>query len=273
MSDWQGGGTGRADFPVSIHCRSRRHSHIRGERGDRFPQQRRRIIIELRPFERLGQSELPGLSARHHFCFAAYQQPDRLSWGGLRILNDDRIPPGGGDQRHPCDGFQIVTYVAEGEIAHDGSFGGPQRTAAGHFQIISTGRGIIHGMANPGTEPAHAFEFRFRSPVINRDPRVERRAFPNAPGLWEVIASGIATDEDGARIDADARLLAARLAAGSRIERPLIPDRHQYLVVVGGGVTLAGAPMTPGDGAAIHGEAMLTLDAATDAEVILVDAV
>ena len=45
-------------------------------------------MIELRPFDSLGAANHGWLNARHHFAFASYHDPKRMSHGSLRVWND-----------------------------------------------------------------------------------------------------------------------------------------------------------------------------------------
>ena len=51
-------------------------------------------MIERRPFESLGGANHGWLNAKHHFSFANYYDPKRMSWGNLRVWNDDEIAAG-----------------------------------------------------------------------------------------------------------------------------------------------------------------------------------
>ena len=53
-------------------------------------------MIELRPFAKLGGADHGWLKAKHHFSFASYRDPDRMSHGALRVWNDDEIAPNTG---------------------------------------------------------------------------------------------------------------------------------------------------------------------------------
>ena len=53
-------------------------------------------MIDLRPFAELGQFENDWLSARFHFSFAEYVNPDRMGLGPLLGWNYVTIQSGGG---------------------------------------------------------------------------------------------------------------------------------------------------------------------------------
>lgn len=102
------------------------------------------IMIERRPFDRLGHANHGWLNARHHFSFADYYDPEREDWGRLRVWNDDEIAAGSGFPPHPHRDMEIITYVREGAITHQDSLGNKGRTEAGDVQVMSAGTGIVH---------------------------------------------------------------------------------------------------------------------------------
>ena len=72
-------------------------------------------------------------------------------------------------------------------------------------------------------------------------------------------------------IHQDAELYAALLESGEKAAHTLRPGRHAWVQVAGGNVELNGTPLEAGDGAALTGEMLLGLAAATPAEVLLFD--
>ena len=74
-------------------------------------------MIERRPFEQLGGADHGWLNAKHHFSFASYHDPSRMSWGALRVWNDDEIAPNSGFPPHPHSDMEIVTWVLSGTLA------------------------------------------------------------------------------------------------------------------------------------------------------------
>ena len=62
------------------------------------------------------------------------------------------------------------------------------------------------------------------------------------------------------KIRQDNELYATVLAPGETVEHALKPDRHAYVQVARGSVTLNGKPLEAGDGAAISAEKSLQLD-------------
>jgi redox-sensitive bicupin YhaK (pirin superfamily) len=77
---------------------------------------------------------------------------------------------------------------------------------------------------------------------------------------------------DGAvTIHQDVALFGALLNPGQTIQHALEPDRHAWLQVARGAVSLNGQPLAAGDGAAISNEPALTVSATQPSELLLFD--
>ena len=199
-------------------------------------------MVERRPFSALGGANHGWLDAKHHFSFAGYHDPERMSWGALRVWNDDTIAPGTGFPPHPHSDMEIVTYVREGAITHRDNQGNLGRTEAGDVQVMSAGTGIEHS------------EFNLE------------------PGITRLFQIWIMPHRrEALRINADARVLGARLKAGESIRHPLAAGRRAYLVPSTGRVDVNGTVLDTRDGGAIRDEQALTITALEDAELVLVE--
>ena len=230
-------------------------------------------MIDLRPFASLGHADHGWLNAVHHFSFAEYHDPARMGWGRIRVWNDDTIAAQSGFPPHPHRDMEIITFVRSGAITHQDSLGNRGRTGAGDVQVMSAGSGITHAEFNLENEPTTLFQIWIDADSLGEPPRWGQLAFPhgNRAGRWEVLASNTPQTDDALLIKADARVLAATLAAGGIIELSLDPSRHQYLVAPTGRIDVNGMLAAPRDGLAITGEARLTVTALDDAELVLVD--
>ncbi|MFG1480289.1 pirin family protein [Xanthobacter sp. V4C-4] len=231
-------------------------------------------MIELRPFDRLGGADHGWLDTKHHFSFADYYDADRIHWGNLRVWNDDEIAPGTGFPLHPHRDMEIITYVREGAITHQDDQGNRGRTEAGDVQVMSAGTGIRHSEYNLEKGVTKIFQIWIIPEERGGAPRWAAQPFPKGEraGRFVPLASGRTDDADVLRIRADARLVAATLAAGESATYAAEPGRHLYLVTARGAVDVNGVRVGERDGAAIHDEATLTVTAVDEAEVILIDA-
>jgi hypothetical protein len=231
-------------------------------------------MIELRPRASLGHIRHGWLHSIHHFSFGDHFDPARMGWGGLRVWNDDKIAPKSGFPPHPHEDMEIITYVREGAITHQDSLGNIGRTEAGDVQVMSAGTGIRHSEHNLETEPTRIFQIWIQPAERGGPPRWGAKPFPKGSraGRLVALASGYIEDAEALPIRADARVLGATLKAGGRLDYDALPGRHLYLVPAKGTVEVNGARVETGDGVAITDEAVLTIRAINDAEVVLVDA-
>lgn len=230
-------------------------------------------MIEIRSANALGTTQNDWLEARHHFCFARYQHPDRMNWGRLRVLNHNILAPAAAPVPHPHDNMEMISYVRRGMIEHSGSFGRNHRTPAGEVQLISAGTGITHADCNPGKRPAEYLDIWILPDTPGGEPRRQTAKLPrnSKPGELITIASGFPDDQDGMTLRASARVMAAVLPVGSSVSYSPRPGRRIYATCVAGRVEIGSMRLDAGDGAAIMGEAMISASAIKSAEIILID--
>ncbi len=231
-------------------------------------------MIEIRPFRTLGQANHGWLNARHHFSFANYHDPRRMSWGAIRVWNDDEIAARSGFPPHPHSDMEIITYVRQGAITHQDSLGNQGRTEAGDVQVMSAGTGVRHAEYNLEDEQTTLFQIWVMTDRPGAQPSWGAKKFPKGEraGSFVTLASGFADDADALKINAAARVMGATLKAGEKAELQLDPSRHVYLVPVGGPIEVNGVRAEPRDGVAITGEERVEIRALEDSEVVVVEA-
>ena len=232
-------------------------------------------MIDIRPFNTLGHADHGWLNARHHFSFASYHDPVRMSWGAIRVWNDDEIAARSGFPPHPHSDMEIITYVRTGAISHQDSMGNQGRTAAGDVQVMSAGTGVRHAEYNLEDETTTLFQIWVMTDQRGAQPSWGAKRFPKGDraGSFVTLASGFEADGDALKINSAARVMGATLKAGEKAELSFDPARHVYLVAVGGAIEVNGVRAEPRDGVAITGEEKVEIVALEDdAEIVLVDA-
>ncbi len=222
-------------------------------------------MIELRPYNELG--------GRHHFSFADYYNPKRMSWGQLRVWNDDSIAARSGFPPHPHRDMEIITYVRSGAITHEDNLGNRGRTEAGDVQVMSAGTGIAHSEMNEEDVATQIFQIWIMPDERGLPPSWGTKPFPKGErsGSFVTLASGLPGDTDALAIRANARLVAATLKAGQSTEYQIAPGRKVYLVPASGQIEINGVVAAAGDGVAISDETLLKVSAQQDSEIVLVD--
>ncbi len=88
------------------------------------------------------------LDSHHTFSFASYHNPERVNFGALRVLNDDRVSGGQGFGTHPHQNMEIISIPLEGDLEHQDSMGNKAVIRKGDIQVMSAGTGVYHSEYN-----------------------------------------------------------------------------------------------------------------------------
>jgi len=97
------------------------------------------------------------LESYHSFSFASYYNPERMQFGTLRVLNDDRVAPGMGFGTHPHQNMEIISIPLEGDLEHKDSMGNTAVIKQGDVQVMSAGTGVQHSEYNKNRDREVAF--------------------------------------------------------------------------------------------------------------------
>jgi redox-sensitive bicupin YhaK (pirin superfamily) len=213
------------------------------------------------------------LDTRWHFSFGDYYDEENMSWGPLRVFNDDVIKGGGGFGAHPHRDMEIVTYVIDGVLEHQDNLGHKAQLKAGEVQMMSAGKGIVHAEYNPSkTEPVHLLQLWIMPRTKNLAPRWDQRPYDLAQRtgkLLPVISSGDVPNT--MPIDQDATIYVSHLKSDTSVTHTSGPKRFAYLFVIKGELDVNGQKVAQGDQARIADEASLKLTAKQESEIILLD--
>jgi redox-sensitive bicupin YhaK (pirin superfamily) len=229
-------------------------------------------MITVRKAAQRGRTEIGWLDSRHTFSFGDYWDPAHMGYRSLRVINDDRVAPGGGFGTHPHRDMEILTYVLDGGLAHRDSLGTGSEIRPGDVQHMTAGTGIRHSEFNASrVEPVHFLQIWLEPERNGLRPGYDQKTFfaEGADGL-RLVASRDGRD-GSLTVHQDADLYAARLGPGGTASHSLRPGRHAWVQVARGSVVLNGTRLEEGDGAAADGEARLDLHASDGAELLLFD--
>jgi redox-sensitive bicupin YhaK (pirin superfamily) len=230
-------------------------------------------MIRLRRSTDRGHSRLGWLDSHHTFSFGDYYDPGHVGFRALRVINEDRVKPGGGFPAHSHRDMEILTYVLEGALKHEDSIGNGSVIRPGEVQRMSAGTGITHSEVNHSLdEPVHFLQVWIVPERPGLAPGYEQRSFARTarPGGWHLVAAK--NGRDGAvTVHQDVELFVGRLVPGEGVTHRLKSGRHAWVQVARGSVLLNDVPLTAGDGAAVSAETLLEVGAQEDSEILLFD--
>jgi redox-sensitive bicupin YhaK (pirin superfamily) len=89
------------------------------------------------------------LDTKYSFSCSSYYDPAYMGVSNLRVINEDRIAPGGGFPRHGHENMEILTYVLDGARSHEDSMGNGSVIKAGEVQYMAAGLGVRHSEYDP----------------------------------------------------------------------------------------------------------------------------
>jgi len=209
-------------------------------------------MIVRRAAER-GRTVLDWLDSRHSFSFGHYYDPEHVSFGPLRVINEDRVAAGAGFGAHGHRDMEILTYVLSGGLAHRDSLGNGSVIRPGDVQRMSAGTGIRHSEYNASdTEPVHFLQIWIEPNARGIKPGYEEKHFPEAErrGRLRIIA---ARDGRGGALSLhqDADVYAALLDRNDRVTHHPAGTRQIWVQVARGGVDVNGVALEAGDGAGL----------------------
>jgi hypothetical protein len=226
----------------------------------------------IRKSNERGHANHGWLDSYHTFSFADYYDPKWMGYRSLRVINDDLVMPGMGFGTHPHRDMEIISYVVSGAIEHKDSMGNGRVIKAGEFQYMAAGTGVQHSEFNPSaTEPLRLLQIWIQPDAKGVKPRYAERNYAKAEmGKLFLVASK--TGRDGSmEIHQDADLLLAKLDAGQSVNHALGKNRHAWLQVAEGEVSINGTKLSGGDAVAVSDEAKLEISASKPSQVLLFD--
>lgn len=230
-------------------------------------------MLQFRRANERGHANHGWLDSHHTFSFAGYHDPKHMGFRSLRVLNDDIIQGGGGFPFHAHDNMEIFSYVTEGALEHKDSMGNGSVLRRGDVQLMSAGTGVEHSEFNHLHDaPTHLYQIWIRPAKRGLEPNYQERHY-NDVELADQLKAIVSPDgRDGSlAIRQDASIYAGRLVAGTALTHELGPDRHAWIQVLSGRVTVDGEVLDAGDAGACSESGIISLRAELDSEVLLFD--
>ena len=230
-------------------------------------------MTEIRHSNERGLADHGWLKSYHTFSFADYYDPAHMGVGPLRVINEDRVQPGAGFGTHGHRDMEIISYVLDGELAHNDSMGNGSTIRPGDVQRMSAGTGVRHSEFNASkTRPVHFLQIWIEPAVRGIEPGYEEKRFSveDKRGRLRLIASPDRA-EGSVLIHQDARVYAGLFDGDESARLPIAPQRLVYVHVARGTVKANGVQLEAGDAMKLTSSDELTLEDGHLAEVLVFD--
>ena len=215
----------------------------------------------------------PGLEQLDPFLFLNHHGPQTYP------PNNQGLPFG----PHPHRGFETVTFILEGSLAHADSAKHQSVIHAGGVQWMTAGSGIVHAEISPEEFLREGGPLEILQLWVNLPSRL-KMSEPHYVGLQQAdiptvaLAGGgtldvIAGEWQGQSgpIESLTGVFMSTLAlpAGSQAQLPVAPGRQVFLYVVSGDVTVGGEPAKAHHLIEVDRDGdHLTIEAASDARLL-----
>ncbi len=231
------------------------------------------MALTLRRAEERGGANLGWLDSKHSFSFGHYYDPNHLGFGPLRVINEDRVAPGGGFPTHPHGDMEIISYVLDGALEHRDSLGTGSVIKPGDIQRMTAGTGVRHSEYNASkTDPVHFLQIWIVPERDGLEPSYEQKtfSFEDKRGVLRLIGSRDGRD-GSIVIHQDVNLYASVLLQGESVTHDVQQARGAWIQVTAGQLTVNGTVIKAGDGLSKAEPGQLQLSANEQAEFLLFD--
>ncbi len=121
-----------------------------------------------------------------------------MGFGPLRVINEDKVAPGGGFPAHPHQDMEIISYVVEGGLEHRDSLGTGSVIRPATCKRMSAGTGVRHSEFNASdSEPVHFLQIWIIPEKRGIAPSYEQKSFADAEKQGRLRLIGSRDGRDG----------------------------------------------------------------------------
>ena len=228
----------------------------------------------LHKSETRGDANHGWLHSKHTFSFANYYDPQRMNFGVLRVLNDDKVSGGMGFGTHPHQNMEIISIPLSGDLEHQDSMGNTTVIKEGDIQVMSAGTGVQHSEYNKNKDEEVRFLQIWVIPhTQNVEPRYDQITLKKEDRknkLQQVLSPN--KEDAGVWIHQDAWFNMVDLDADKAVTYNFnLASNGLYIFVLEGSVEVADEKLERRDGLGIFDTQSITLKASEQASVLLME--
>lgn len=220
-----------------------------------------------------GHSLYDWLDSKHTFSFDHYYDPERVHFGALRVLNDDKVAPGEGFGMHPHKNMEIISIPLKGELQHGDSHKNSKVVSPGLIQTMSAGTGIYHSeMNHSDKEPVEFLQIWVLPKQNNTHPAYndyDIRSLLKKNELTTIVApDGSAS----AKMQQDTWFSIGEVEKGRTIDYKMHQkDMGVYIFLIEGEIKVGDRVLQKRDGLGVYDTDGFTIETLTDSHILLIE--
>ncbi|WP_312340450.1 pirin family protein [Sphingobacterium sp.] len=222
-----------------------------------------------------GHVDFGWLKSAHSFSFGQYFDPDKMSFGALRVLNDDQVEGGQGFDLHDHDNMEIVSIPLEGALAHQDSMGNGRTIETGDVQIMSAGKGVQHAEFNADQkDPVKFLQIWVIPNERDLEPQYDQKSYLQLDmhNRFATIVSPDNADLNTVHIHQDAYFNLADIDLGRKIEYTVHSEKNGlYLFVLEGKIVVENEALSRRDAIGLYQTEKIEIEACFDAKLLLIE--
>jgi len=223
-----------------------------------------------------GYADHGWLKSHHTFSFASYQNPERMNFGMLRVLNDDVVKPKMGFGTHPHQNMEIISIPLKGALSHKDSMDNKRSIEVGEVQVMSAGTGLTHSEFNDSKiDDVNFLQLWIIPEEKNVKPNYVQRKFSKENQknkLETVVAPKDKLEGNALPINQQGYIYRAAIESGNSIMLSLKNENNGlYIFVEHGEVEIEGNALIDRDAIGIWKFEKTSIIADKNSEVIIVE--
>ena len=216
------------------------------------------------------------LKSHHTFSFAGYQNPERMNFGMLRVLNDDIVQPRMGFGTHPHQNMEIISIPLKGALSHKDSMGNKRAIEVGEVQVMSAGTGLTHSEFNDSkTDEVNFLQLWIIPEEMNVEPNYEQRQFEASyrkNRLQTVVAPKDKLEGHALPISQQAYIYRSDVEASNSLNLQVKSVNNGfYIFVIDGAVEVANETLGQRDAMGVYETVNVIINAKKASQLVIIE--
>ena len=213
------------------------------------------------------------LKSYHTFSFAGYNDPNRMNFVMLRVLNDDVVQPKMGFGTHPHRNMEIISIPISGALSHKDSMENKRSIEVGEVQVMSAGTGLTHSEFNDSkTDEVNFLQLWIIPEEQEVEPYYNQKKFDatERENQFQTLVSPRSNHVDGSLpIHQQGYISMIDLEEGKEVEYNL--KNGAYFFLIDGEVSVADETLEKRDAVGIEEVDSVSVKANKNSKLIVVD--